>query len=412
MPQHHCLPAWFDKTAPSKVTSIALLLGAMMAPAAQAQEDDLPLFLTVSQTFTRDSNLFRDDANKQSDTISSTALRVGVNKAYGRQSYRLDVTASRNSYSEFDQFNYNGLVSSGEFLTDIGSHFRLTASAAASETLPKFEDSEANRTGPNTLRVKRGGLDLRYGLHGRMSLNMGYSQNNQKYRITTSDNRESDTWNAGVRYQPTDLMFYGLNYSQTDTKFVDRVNKEEVQRRNLSLVANWRVTGFSLLSGSLGYTRERYEKDPAADFNGVTGSAAWTFTPAGKVSYRLNWLRDTNNQGGFTAAGGLATVSQQRLTNQFSASASWQATSKISANLQVAHIRYDEERSQESSIPVLNADASQNGRLNSVSLGVDYQPIRSLSVGCDVQQYDRTRSEFSRAYSGRSMSCSVGFTLD
>jgi hypothetical protein len=207
-------------------------------------------------------------------------------------------------------------------------------------------------------------------------------------------------------------MFYGLNYSQTDIKFVDRVNKEQVQRRNLSLVANWRVTGFSLLSGSLGYTRERYEKDPAADFNGVTGSAAWTFTPAGKVSYRLNWLRDTNNQGGSTESGGLTTIRQQRLTNQFSASATWQATAKVSANLQLAHIRYDEERSRETSGSLLNPELSQNSRLNTMSLGVDYQPMSSLAVGCDVQRYDRTQTVFSRGYSGRSMSCSVGFTLD
>ncbi|MFN3690300.1 MAG: outer membrane beta-barrel protein [Fimbriimonadales bacterium] len=262
------------------------------------------------------------------------------------------------------------------------------------------------------MTVKRGGLDLRYGLYGRLSVNAGYNQANQKYRITTRENRESDTWTTGVRYQPTDLMFYGLTYSQTDTQFVERTNREEVARRNISLVANWRVTGFSMLSGSLGYTRERYEKDQAADFNGVTGSAAWTFTPAGKVSYRVNWLRDTNNQGGFTAAGGLATVSQQRLTNQFSASASWQATAKIAANVQLAHVRYDEERSQDSSIPILNAEASQRGRLNSISLGLDYQPIRSVAVGCDVQRYDRTESVFSRAYSGRALSCSVGFTLD
>lgn len=379
---------------------------------AHAAEDDLPLFLTISQSVTRDSNLLRDDDNKQGDTVSTTAVRTGLNKAYGRQSYRLDVTASRNHYSKNDQFNYNGLVSSGEIVSDFAANLRLTANAAASETLPNFEDSVANRSGRNTLTVKRGGFDLRYGLYGRMSVNAGYNQANQKYRITTRENRESDTWTTGVRYQPTDLMFYGLTYSQTDTQFVDRADEEQVKRRNVSLVANWRVTGFSLLSGSLGYTRERYEKDPAADFNGITGSAAWTFTPAGKVSYRVNWLRDTNNQGGFTAAGGLATVSQQRLTNQFSASASWQATSKITANVQLAHARYDEERSQESGLSFLNSGASQKGRLNSVSFGVDYQPIRSLALGCDVQHYDRTESVFSRAYSGRAVSCNVGFTLD
>ena len=404
-----------ERSVTPRVCSLAVVAAAVCAlvsPVAHAQEDDLPLFLTVSQSFTRDSNLLKLTDNEEADTLSTTAVRAGLNKAYGRQNYRLDVTASRNNYSKFDQFNYNGLVSSGEFVTDIGSNFRLTANAAASETLPKFEDSAANRSGRNTQTVKRGAVDLRYGLYGRMSVNAGYNQSKLKYQITERDNRDSDTWTMGVRYQPTDLMYYGLTYSHTDTEYVDRPIPEQVQRRNVSLVANWRVTGFSLLSGSLGYTRERFETDSAADFNGVTGSVAWTFTPAGKMTYRFNWLRDTNNQGGYTVGGGLVTVSQQRLTNQFSAAASWQATAKVSTTLQLVHVRYDEELNQESVVPVFDADASQQGRLNSISVGVDYQPMRSLALGCDLQRYDRTQSQFSRAYSGRTVSCSLGFTLD
>ena len=412
-----------ERSVMPRVCSLAVVAAAVCAlvsPVAHAQEDDLPLFLTVSQSFTRDSNLLKVTDNGEADTLSTTAVRAGLNKAYGRQNYRLDVTASRNNYSKFDQFNYNGLVSSGEFVTDIGSNFRLTANADVSETLPKFEDSTVNRTGRNTLTTKRAALDLRYGLYGRMSVNAGFTRSDVDYRLTEFDNRESDTWQVGVRYQPHELMYYGLNYAQTNSDLPDRSLPEEVKRRNLSLVANWRVTGFSLLSGSVGYSRERYKEEPARDFNGVTGSAAWTFTPAGKVTYRLNWRRETNNEGGSSATGSLFGIpftvdrSANRVTNQYSASATWQATSKIAATAQVTHVRYDEELETTSSSLGQDVTSSNNqaGRLNVLVLGVDYQPMRSLALGCDLQRYDRTESVFSRAYSGRMVSCSLGFTLD
>ena len=419
MPRYDRQPTGFDMNCGVKPALLALAVTALMLPAAQAQEDELPLFLTASQTFTRDSNLFKDDTRKESDSISSTAARFGLNKNYGRQQYRLDVTASHNKYSKNDQLDYNGLVSSAEFVTDLASSFRLTADAALSDLLPKFEDNrnqEAQRRS-NTQTIKRAGLDLRYGLYGRMSVNAGYSQSDVSYRVTKADNRDSNTWQVGLRYQPHDLLFYGLTYSQTNSDLPDRITPEEIKRRNLSLVANWRVTGFSVLSSSLGYSRERYEVDPARDFNGVTGSAAWTFTPAGKVTYRVNWRRDTNNEGGrtfFSSGTSSLTSGANRVTNQLSASATWQATSKISSTATLTHVRYEEESNFTSVSKGIERTDSQDtrGRLNAVSLGVDYQPMRSLAVGCDLQHYDRTQSAFSQAYSGRTVSCSLGFTLD
>lgn len=389
---------------------------ALGAPAAHANDESLPLYLTLSQSVMRDSNLLRDDSNKQADTVSTTAVRGGLNKAYGRQNYRLDVTANHNKYSNNDQFNYNGFVSSGEVISDFGSNFRFTGSFAASEVLPKFEDSQANRTARNIQKTTRVGTDLRYGLYGRLSVNGGLSQSKLRYRETTRENKDSSSWNMGVRYLPNDLMYYGLSYTQTDTDLPnfrnpDGTDGEEVTRRSINFVTSWRATGFSQLNASVGYTRERNDNDPRRDFNGVTGQAAWTFTPAGKVRYRVSWLRDTNNQGGFTLLGGASEtfVSQDRVVNQYGASATWQATSKISATVQLTHARYEEGRSVSG---LINESENRDGRLNSVSLGLEYQPIRSLNVGCDVQKYDRTASVLSRAYSGQALSCSLGFTLD
>ena len=54
----------------------------------------------------------------------------------------------------------------------------------------------------------------------------------------------------------------------------------------------------------------------------------------------------------------------------------------------------------------------QTGRYNAVSLGVSYQPLRSVGLGCDMQRYDRTASVFSRAYDGNSVACRASFTID
>jgi len=54
----------------------------------------------------------------------------------------------------------------------------------------------------------------------------------------------------------------------------------------------------------------------------------------------------------------------------------------------------------------------QTGRYNAVSLGVSYQPIRSVGLGCDVQRYDRTQSVFSNAYDGNTVACRASFTID
>jgi hypothetical protein len=56
--------------------------------------------------------------------------------------------------------------------------------------------------------------------------------------------------------------------------------------------------------------------------------------------------------------------------------------------------------------------SEQNGRYSALSLGVSYQPIRSVGLGCDMQRYDRTRSTFTRAYDGNTVACRASFTID
>ncbi len=397
-------------------------LAALMALAAGAGSvgaEELPLYLTLSQSLTRDSNLLRDNNDRRSDTISVTTVAGGLNKAYGRQNYRVSASASRNAYSDNKQFDNDGYAVSAEVASEVGSNFKVTLNAGASQFLPNFED-QFNRTTRNTERNRQASVDVRYGLYGRWSVNAGASYSKVDYQVTESENKTSQSVFAGVRYLPSDLAYIGLTLYRTDTELPNRrlvtttAVGEDIERTSLNLDTVWQVTGFSRLSGRLGVTSEKHPQDRRRDFDGLTGSASWTFTPAGKATYALSWVRDTNNEGGgtFNSTAGQLFSANKRLTNSLSATATWQATAKIKLNANYTHAQYEEDSELLlAGVTPVSSD-EQTGRYNAVSLGVSYQPLRSVGLGCDMQRYDRTASVFSRAYDGNSVACRASFTID
>ncbi len=393
-------------------------LAALMALAAGAGSvgaEELPLYLTLSQSLTRDSNLLRDNNDRRSDTISVTTVAGGLSKAYGRQNYRVSASASRSTYRENQQFDNDGYAVSGELASEVGANFKVTLSGSASQFLPNFED-QANRLVRNTERGRQAAIDVRYGLYGRWSVNAGASYSKVDFQVNTDENKTSDSVFAGIRYLPSDLAYIGLTLYRTDTDVPNRrlvgvaTRGETIERNSLSVDTVWQVTGFSRLSARLAATSEKHPQDRRRDFNGLTGSASWNFTPAGKVSYALNWVRDTSNEGLGLINASSAYATNKRLTNNLSATATWQATSKVKLNAGYSFAEYREDQDIFGSSLVGGTD--QTGRYSALSLGVSYQPIRAVGLGCDMQRYDRTQSAFSRAYDGNSVACRASFTID
>lgn len=400
--------------------SLALGVAAGLSGVGMANAEELPLYLTLSQSLTRDSNLLRDNANRRRDTISTTTVAAGLNKAYGRQNYRVSASTSRNAYSDNSQFDNDGYAVSAEVASEVGSNFKVTLNASASQFLPNFED-QVNRSVRNTERGRQASIDVRYGLYGRWSVNAGSSYSKVDFQANTTENKTSQSMFAGVRYLPSDLAYIGLTLYRTDTDVPNRrlvgvtSPGETIERNSLSVDTVWQVTGFSRLSARMAATSEKHPQDRRRDFNGLTGSASWNFTPAGKVSYALNWVRDTSNEGGGTLGvigSNSVYATSNRLTNSLSATAIWQATSKIKLNVGYTLAEYKEDagRVLDGVSPLSNNE--QTGRYNALSLGAAYQPIRSVGLGCDVQRYDRTQSVFSRAYDGNSVACRASFTID
>ncbi|MDQ5925245.1 MAG: hypothetical protein QG554_187 [Pseudomonadota bacterium] len=408
-----------QQSVTARSLSVALAIATGLGGVGSASAEELPLYLTLSQSLTRDSNLLRDNNDRRSDTISTTTVAAGLNKAYGRQNYQVSASASRNAYSDNNQFDNNGYSISAEVASEIGSNIKVTLNGATSQFLPSFED-QFNRNARNTERNRQASVDVRYGLYGRWSVNAGASHSKVDYRVTEEENKTSTSMFAGVRYLPTDLAYIGLTLYRTDTELPNRrlvtttTVGEDIERTSLSLDTVWQVTGISRLSGRLGMTSEKHPQDRRRDFDGLTGSASWTFTPAGKATYALTWVRDTNNEGGSTYKSSIGQLysTNKRLTNSLSATASWQATSKVKLNAGYTHAQYEEDNDLQLGGVSPISSSEQTGRYNAVSLGVSYQPIRAVGLGCDMQRYDRTQSVFSRAYDGNTVACRASFTID
>jgi hypothetical protein len=221
----------------------------------------------------------------------------------GARTTRLSASASRNAYSENSQFDNDGYAVSAEVASEVGSNFKVTLNAGASQFLPSFED-QFNRNGRNTERNRQASVDVRYGLYGRWSVNAGASYSKVDYQITESENKTSKSVFAGVRYLPSDLAYIGLTLYRTDTELpIDCCWAEHPvgEHRAHQPESGHGLAGDGLQPavGSPGVPPARSIRRIAAVISsGLTGSASWTFTPAGKVSYALSWVRDTNNEGG------------------------------------------------------------------------------------------------------------------
>lgn len=381
--------------------------------------EDSPLFLSMSQTLTRDTNLLRDDTNRRTDYLSTTTLTAGLDKAYGRQNYRLSAAASKNHYRENSQYNNDGYSVSADINSEVADKFSVSVGGAASRFLPNFENL-TNRALRNVQTNRQYQLDARYGLFGKLSVNASLGHSEVAYSIADAENKQSDTTLLGLRYSPTDLLNFGVSVSKTDTSIPNRVLVgvssigEDVRRTSVALNSSWVVTGFSRLYGSLAMTNERHPADSRRDFKGVTGSASWAYTPGGKMSYAASWVRDTSNEGGQTLGKNINADSvystSNRLNNTLTGSARWQATAKVAVNAVLTYARYQEDSGLGSSSVVTST--SENGRYKGYSLGVAYQPLRALGLGCDALRYNRTKSRFSLGYSGNTLACRASLSID
>lgn len=404
-------------------SAVAAACAALTCGLAHAGIGMTPFSMTLSQGFTYDSNIERVEGGR-ADTVSLTSVMVGLEKQYGRQNYSAAVTGMIQRFQDLTVYDNDGFDAEASFATEIGDRSKASLTYSRSRSLQDFENRTGVADGKRVVTNSNINLIAEHGLQAKWKLVGSLGLSEADYNLATEENRSSRSARVGVRYAPSDLLYFETGLRNTLSEYENRLvfvnttnsaKGEKINRWDIDFLSGLTVTGLSQLTARVNLTKETQDTmdaskpdDEARDFTGVTGSLAWTYTPRGKLSYQVSLARDTNNSGGFTST--TFTSLRDRLNTSLDVTALWRATNKISVRgtAGVTHIE-EEERLQFGGEDLTEGSSGTRGKL---SLSLNYAFDRNWQFSCEVTRTERNRTVFNSGFTSNSANCAGSFLMD
>ena len=413
---------------------LIVALAAASSCAAWADDEHSPFYIGGKQTFLRDSNVFRTP-DAVHDYYSITGLLGGFDQKISRQRVYATANVEANKYHNntvLDNTSYG--VNAGwdwETIESLTGTFNVNAN----QNLATF-NGNANQplnNERNLVKTDQVSTSIRWGGQGILTLEGNYAHSRVRYSAPEFLVNESsaDTASIGGYYRAGAFLKLGVAVRGTRTESpyavpktgapVGSVNPDDFDSNttkgtNLDLLADWRYSEQTGVNARLSYTRQTNSRSEIQDFSGLTGALKATYVPTAKLTFEAELARDAGTNAGFFNNVGTPGSTPLGLTqnSQTSDSASlgvrYAATAKINAN---AIYRYRHAK-------ILNtqtgaASSEQTDKLNTVGLGVTYDILRSVQLGCTYAHESRdvtgTATIAAFAYKANVFGCSAQFLL-
>ena len=404
------------------LTALVAVAGGLGAQAACAEAN--PYFIGVSQSFTHDSNVFRETKRegKNSDIISGTAVFAGIDQPIGRQRLYASAALQANRFDKLSRLNYLGSdLGAGLDWSTIG---RLSGGLKYTRNRGQgdFSRPEAGQTtGKNVQTTDQIAANAKYEISSRTTFDAGLEHRKIDVgnRAFISSEVTSDVARAGLKYGVSGLLTVGAGVRYTRDKRPNALQVEpgefvgqRTTRRDLDLTADWSPTPVTQLDVRVSFGSEERSRSRGSSSR-VTGAVNAGYQPTSKLRFSARVSRDTGTETTFqsvptstpapvTGANGLF-VDSNRLTTSYNIAATYAVTSKIgmSAN-------YD--RSQGSYQSVSGNSFDNNTSI--YGLGANYNATNKLSFQCQLRRETRNgESEFVRSFSANTASCLVRYLI-
>lgn len=329
---------------------------------------------SASYSVSHDSNYFRvanaDQAQALLGTTNTAAtsrnVTVGVDAdlRFSRQTILLRSNLNQTSFDRTELQTQNGRLLSADWQWVFGNRLNGNLSYLTSRDLQAQTDAlsaQASAQDRNEIN-----FSANYQVHPSFSVLVGARKSVAEFSPTDREilNREENTQNLGLRYTSGVGNQIGLQFQRTDGRNVNRpAPTDRFEQSEISLQGDWRLGGHTLLRAQLGNMR-RNENQITQQTPSWRLVVDWT--PSGKTTLNAFVTRQI--------------VSSDSLTT---ASSSVTRTQGISANLQLsAKTRLN---------TLLTAETrdfsgiTQRDETQTANLGLQYQPLRNLSVGMNYQ---------------------------
>ncbi|MDR2093819.1 MAG: outer membrane beta-barrel protein [Azoarcus sp.] len=392
----------------------------VQATPAFAEEIDALKF-SVSQTFSRDTNLYRisDDVpdngpgrermrGKRSDTIAVTRAGASFDQEYGRQGIHLGLAASRTFYREHTDLNNTSPDARLRWDWRVGDHWSGVLGYSYNESFVGFEDASGYERVMRRLGRANGGVN--YWFHPDWAVGVSASSVRNTYR---DDRRPWDEYDAreanlNLTYRPATGNRIVFSLRNEDGKYPER-NKEEPdslrewQQRDARFSGEWQLTGVTKISGYIGYSQREYEYASSRDFRGMTGSLALHWVPTPKAIVDLSWRREIG--------------ADHDAASNFAVSHSWilQPTWVVTDKVRLGATLKTTKRDYRGTAP--DADTSLPGsakydRTGSYGLNLQYIPAAFFNLTLGIQREKRdSKWDDNRDYDAQTTWLSGNFTF-
>lgn len=384
----------------------AVAMAGLFTVSAWAQQS--PYTASVTQSFTRDSNVLRAPIDQaEADTISSTTLGFSLDQPIGRQRVKAEADVQANRFRRDSSLDNNSPTLKAEWDWEAGDHWQGELGASHVQSLYRYNLSDSTVVlGRNIQTENQQFFRARLGVVTAWTLEAGWGGYQRIYSADQyrSQDLSRNAVTVGMRYRPQPDLSAHINLRHTDGRypnFSSTLGTDDYTRWDVETLLNIRMSAASQVDVRLAHTNEVHSQPTATGGPHWTGSIGWQWQPTGKLSFSTRVLRDsdTSNQ----ALGDGLINSQNKQTTRLDLSAQWSVTEKVQLGLSYQQSL----RELEHTVSGVGS-LSGRDRARTVALQLGYQPVQAFNLGCNASREVRDVSgdtDLSYPYQANVFSC-------
>jgi exopolysaccharide biosynthesis operon protein EpsL len=383
------------------IRPLVCLVSACVFPAVlRAEPPDLVQF-RVGAGVEHNTNVLRAPTGEQSDDIGVLSVGAKIDRTYSLQRVRADVEASSYRYRNLSRLNYSTL----NYLAAWDWKFTPALHGVLSAERRQFRDisdtvAGIQEIGRRTERAER--FEGIYDIDGAWRALAGVSRTSSSTTVPVSWDASPTVRSArvggGYEYASGSSVFVRARRGDGEYKALltpgapadFRENEGDVQLK-------WILTGKTSLDARLGRLDRTHEGAPQRDFDGPVGDATVVWDATGKT-------RVVAGVQHYLSSSGLATGGHVE-SDRFFIGPVWRATAHTSVNA-----RYDRVNRDWRDIAAGEIEAGRRDVIQTLSIGVDWEPRRVVTVTGSVRG-ERVRSS-QPGTSYRNTAVAVGVRLN
>lgn len=379
-----------------RLSRLPFVLLATVSASCWAQSDvGSPWYVGASLGHYYSSNVFRSNAASNSDRLTSISLLGGVDQRLGRQRVYANARFNDTRYQDNTRLNNNGYNLGAGVNWETVGNLSGTLEYTRARTLADFNSTTAvaPTTERNLQTDQSATATVRLGLPTLSSYSVegSWIHRERAYSLSLFDSQEfrQDAQSLGLLYNASSAWRFGVAGRYTKGKVP--VGGFEYDRKDLDLTALWRASGSSNLNA-------RLSRSKSDNFSGLTGALTWDWRPGGRWSASTQLSRDTGIETYYLGINnGLSDFN--RVQTALQTQLNYQLTGKVTVQLGAGYTRLSRNDDQ------FGTSFKDNSR--QYSLGLAWQALRNVTLGCQYSRMSRDTTSVLYAYSAYTAGCYV-----